>query len=64
LLLRKYGRSGDDEAVLILLGELSRGADDLIDKPCQINGLGIEFELAGFDLRELPHNLAATMAYA
>jgi hypothetical protein len=25
----------DDEAVLVLLGELSRGADDLIDKPCQ-----------------------------
>jgi hypothetical protein len=24
----------DDEAVLVLLGELSGGADDLIDKPC------------------------------
>src|SRR5262245_23598738 len=43
----------DDEAVLVLLGELSRGADDLINKPCQINRLGIEFELAGFDLREV-----------
>jgi hypothetical protein len=35
------------------LGELSRGADDLIDKPGQIDRLGIEFELAGFDLREV-----------
>jgi hypothetical protein len=34
-----------------LLGELSRGADNLIDKPGQINRLGIEFEFAGFDLR-------------
>src|SRR5437016_8227176 len=45
----------DDEAVVVLLGELSRGADDLIDKPCQINRLGIEFELAGFDLREVEY---------
>jgi hypothetical protein len=43
----------DDEAVLVLLGELSRGADDLIDKARQINRLGIELELAGFDLREI-----------
>src|SRR5947208_3429652 len=46
---------GHDEAVLVLLRELSRGADDLIDKPCQINRLGIELELAGFDLREVEH---------
>jgi hypothetical protein len=32
-----------------------RGADDLIDKPCQIHRLGIEFELAGFDLREVQY---------
>jgi signal transduction histidine kinase len=43
----------DDEAVVILLGELSCGADDLIDKSCQIHKLGIEFELASFDLREV-----------
>src|SRR5438132_5080275 len=43
----------DSEAVLVLLGELSRGADDLVDEPGQINRLGIEFELAGFDLREV-----------
>src|SRR5262249_21523054 len=45
----------DDEAVLVLLGELSRGADDLIDKPGQIDRLGIEFELAGFDLRKVEY---------
>src|SRR5690242_7372189 len=45
----------DSEAVLVLLGELSRGADNLVDKPRQIHGLGIEFELAGFDLREVQH---------
>ena len=39
----------DDEAVLVLLGKLSRGADDLVDKPGQINGLGIKLELASFD---------------
>src|SRR5512132_2313260 len=45
----------DDEAVLVFLGELSRGADDFIDKPGQINGFRIEFELAGFDLREVQY---------
>jgi hypothetical protein len=45
----------DDEAVLFLLGELSRGADDLIDEPRQIDTLEIEFELAGFDLREVEY---------
>src|SRR4029450_9303588 len=43
----------DNEAVLVLRGELSRGADDLVDEPGQIDTLGIEFELAGFDLREV-----------
>ena len=42
----------DDEAVLVLLGELSRGADDLVDKPGQVDTLGIEFELASFELRD------------
>jgi hypothetical protein len=45
--------SVDDEAVLVLLGELSRGADDLIDEAGQIKTLGIEFKFAGFDLREI-----------
>src|SRR5262249_18432972 len=45
----------DNETVLVLLAELSGGAADLIDKSCQINTLGIEFELAGFDLREVEY---------
>jgi len=45
----------DDEAVLVLFGKLSRGADDLVDKPGQIHRLGIEFELACFDLREVQY---------
>jgi hypothetical protein len=43
----------DDEPVLVLLDELSRGADDFIDEPGQIHRLEIEVELAGFDLREV-----------
>jgi hypothetical protein len=39
-------------AVLVLLGELSCGADDLIDKASQIHRLGIELEFAGFDSRD------------
>src|SRR5262249_39228336 len=34
-------------------GELSRGADDLVDEPSQIHSLGVEFELACFNLREV-----------
>jgi len=45
----------NDEAVLVLLGKLSGGADDLVDEPGQIHRLGIEFELAGFDLREVKY---------
>src|SRR5215831_2196944 len=45
----------NDEAVLILLGKLSRGADDLIDQRCELHGLWIEFELSGFDLRQIEH---------
>jgi hypothetical protein len=45
----------DGEAILVLLGELSRGANDLVDEPGQINRLGIEFELAGFDLGEVEY---------
>jgi hypothetical protein len=42
--------SFDNEAVLVLLGKLSRGADDLVDEPDQIDRLGIQVELAGLDL--------------
>src|SRR5215510_9698265 len=45
----------NDEAVLILLGKLSRGADDLIDQRCELHGLWIEFELSGLDLRQIEH---------
>jgi hypothetical protein len=45
----------DDEVVLVLPGKLSRGADDLIDEPCQIHRLEIEVEFAGFDLREVQY---------
>jgi len=38
--------------LLFLLGQLFRGADDLVDKSGQIHRLGIEFELAGFHLGE------------
>src|SRR6516165_6706687 len=45
----------NDEAVLVLLGKLSRGADDLIDQRCELHGLWIEFELSGLDLRQIEH---------
>src|SRR6516165_9805114 len=45
----------NDEAVLVLLGKLSRGADDLIDERCELHGLCIEFELSGLDLRQIEH---------
>src|SRR5262249_1148397 len=45
----------DNEAVLVLLGELSGGADDLIDESCQINTLEIEVELSSFDLGEVEY---------
>jgi hypothetical protein len=31
----------NNKLILVLLGKLSGGADDLIDKPCQINGPAI-----------------------
>src|SRR5262245_3944353 len=43
------------EAVFVLVGELSRGADDLIDQRHQLHGRRIEFELARFDLRQVQH---------
>src|SRR5262245_14655451 len=45
----------NDELVLVLLGQLSGGADNLVDKPGHIDRLGIEVELAGFDLREVEY---------
>src|SRR5262249_60880595 len=45
----------DDEPILVLLRELPRRADDLIDERRQIHRLGAELELAGLDLREVEH---------
>src|SRR5262249_56795805 len=45
----------DNEGFLVLVGELSRRADNLVDEPRQINRLEIEVELAGFDLREVEY---------
>src|SRR5262249_27670166 len=43
----------DDEPVLVFLGELPGSPDHFIDQPRQIDRLGIEIELSGFDLREV-----------
>ena len=48
-------RGLDRKAVLVLLGKLTRGADNLIDQRRELHGLRIELELAGFDLREVQH---------
>src|SRR6516162_1487688 len=45
----------DDEAVVILVRELARGADHFVDQRRQIQRLGAQLELAGFDLREVKH---------
>ena len=45
----------DQQAVLVLLGELARGADHLVDQRRELHGLRIELELAGFDLGEVEH---------
>src|SRR6516165_392921 len=45
----------DDEAVLVLLGKLSGGSDDLVDQRCSPHGLWVELELSGLDLRQVEH---------
>ena len=45
----------DDEPVLVLLGKLARGADDLLDQRRQAHRFRTELELAGFDLRQVEH---------
>jgi hypothetical protein len=54
----------NDEAVLVLLGELSRGADDLVDKARQIDRLDIELKLPGFDLREVEYLIVCLLLLA
>ena len=34
----RFARRLDHEAVLVLLGELARGADDLVDQRCELHG--------------------------
>src|SRR5262249_50747562 len=45
----------DDKTVLVLLGELARGADDLVDQRNEAYAFRIEVELAGLDLRQVEH---------
>src|SRR5262249_9166644 len=45
----------DNEAILILFGKLPCGANDLVDEPCQIDRLGIEFELSGFNFGKVQY---------
>ena len=40
----------ENQAVLVLLSELARGAYDLIDQRSKFHGLNIEFELPGLNL--------------
>ena len=47
--------SVDDKAVLVLLGELACGADDLVDQRSELHRLRIELELAGLYLGEIEH---------
>src|SRR5262249_42534338 len=40
---------------LVLLGQLSGGADDIFDQRCQLHGLWVELELPCLDLRQVEH---------
>ena len=44
-----------DQPVVVLLGELARRPDDLVDQRREVHLLGAELELAGFDLRQVEH---------
>src|SRR3979490_2180946 len=58
---RIYGQSTEIllclecQAVLVLLGELARGADDLVHQRRELHHLRIELELAGLDLGKVEH---------
>ena len=45
----------DHQPVLILLGELTCGPDDLVDQGRELHGLWVEFKLTGLDLRQVEH---------
>ena len=44
-----------DEPVLVLLGELARGADHLVDQRRKLHRPRVELKLAGLDLGEVEH---------
>src|SRR5215813_2372056 len=48
-------RAFDHEAILILLCQLPRGADDVLKQRRQIHRFRAKLELAGLDLREVEH---------
>ena len=45
----------NDEAVLLLLGKLSGGTDDLVDQRSELHFLQVELELSGLDLGQVEH---------
>src|SRR5262249_7985599 len=45
----------EDKPVLVLLGKLAGGADDLVDQRCKLHSLWVEFELSSLDLRQVEH---------
>ena len=45
----------DDYPVLVLLGELARGADDLVDERLELDRLRVELELPCLDLGQIEH---------
>ena len=51
----RFSWASSNQAVLVLLGKLARGADHLVDQRCELHGLRIELKLAGFDLRQVEH---------
>ena len=45
----------DDQAVLVLLSQLPRSANDLVNQRTQLHSLRVELELTGFNLGEIEH---------
>src|SRR5262245_8011432 len=45
----------DDQPVFVLLGELARGVDDLVDQRSELQALRVELELPGLDLGQVEY---------
>jgi hypothetical protein len=45
----------DDQLVFVLLGELARGIDDLVDQRSELQALRVELELPGLDLGQVEY---------